>query len=115
MSLLDNNSVETLRLQAPEELGRQRVYEFAEALVLLERSLNAMGLSLTDEFPTQQVVPQSKEVAEYQVKHEAPAVVAQTEHVTKETASLMENRAREVAQNTAYSGDEYPITFLEGK
>lgn len=110
MSYDNTQSIETLRLQTPEEVGRQRVYEFGEAIVLLEHSLNAMGLSL-------QTIPPSPEVNSYEQAQNHP-VVAEAEQLAKsavagEVKGLMESRAREVAMNTSQAGLEYPMKWLE--
>lgn len=103
MSTLEDNSLEALRLESPEELGRHRVYDIGEALVLLERSLNAIGLSLTDELPARPTVPQSEEVINHQVSQEASYVVAQAEQIAKDAAGLTEQRALENALNASHS------------
>ncbi|MBA3758572.1 hypothetical protein H0X10_02995 [Candidatus Saccharibacteria bacterium] len=82
----DENNIEVLRLQSPEELGEHRVYEFTQALSLLENSLCAMGISYVDQVPTDPVVPQSEEVNKYQ-QTQAAAIVAEAEQITKEAVT----------------------------
>lgn len=86
MNMQDENNIEVLRLQSPEELGQHRVYEFTQALSLLENSLNAMGLSLTEQLPTTPVVPQSSEVNWHQDAQTA-AVIAEAEKITNDAVT----------------------------
>jgi hypothetical protein len=104
MNMYDDTTAEVLRLQSPEELGQHRVYEFTQALVLLERSLNAMGFSLTDELPTEPVVSQSAEVKRYQ--EDQAKAAAEVEKTTKEAVT---DRVMNDVYNAYEGAEENPL------
>jgi hypothetical protein len=112
MSNNNDYTIETLRLQTPEEMGRGRMLVIEDSVNNIAEVLRKAGIR-ADQEQIHTEVPKSQEVSNYKVNQEANVVSEADSYTKKAAAELFEDRARQNALDAFTGYEQNPLFDLE--